>query len=95
MYSTSLRSVEGNGCKEIRQNGPNPLPQDNFSAPCQINAAMLRAERVYRNELRKTTIAQLVAAVEEADDGSIAARGCVFLSEHLRVSTSPTPQPED
>ena len=34
-------------CKEIRQNGPNPLPPEKFKAPCQINAAMLRAERAY------------------------------------------------
>ena len=75
-------------CKEIRQNGPNPLPQEKFAAPCQINAAMLRAERVYRNELRKINIADLIARVEETDDGSIAQRGCAFLSEHIRTSKS-------
>lgn len=73
-------------CKEIRQNGPNPLPSESFSAPCQINAAMLRAERAYRNELRKTTIAELIAQLMEADDGSIEARGCAFLSQHMRTS---------
>ncbi len=81
-------------CKEIRQNGPNPLPAEKFKAPCQINAAMLAAERVYRNELRKITIASLVAKVVETDDGSIAERGCAFLSEHLRTS-KPHPKPKE
>ncbi len=73
-------------CKEIRQNGPDPLPPEYFSAPCQINAAMLRAEQVYRNELRKITIASLNADVMRTDDGSIAERGCAFLQHHLRTS---------
>ena len=76
-------------CKEIRQNGPNPLPQEKFKAPCQINAAMLRAERVYRNELRKITLADLITQVMATDDGSIEARGCAFLNEHMRQSKSP------
>ena len=73
-------------CKEIRQNGPNPLPPEKFKAPCQINAAMLRAERAYRNELRKITVAALIADLMETDDGSIEQRGCAFLNEHLRTS---------
>ena len=51
-------------CKEIRQNGPNPLPKSYFSAPCQINAAMLRAEKAYRRELGKVTVAQLIEEVK-------------------------------
>lgn len=75
-------------CKEIRQNGPNPLPPEKFKAPCQINAAMLRAERIYRNELRKITVAGLIDQVTETDDGAIAERGCAFLNEHIRKSKS-------
>ncbi|WP_108882347.1 Rrf2 family transcriptional regulator [Anderseniella sp. Alg231-50] len=71
-------------CKEIRQNGPDPLPQKYFAAPCQINAAMLRAERAYRSELRGVTIQDLIDQVQAADDGAIAARGCAFLAGHLR-----------
>jgi Rrf2 family protein len=78
-------------CKEIRQNGPDPLPPEYFSAPCQINAAMLRAERAYRNELRGVTIQDLIAQVQTADDGAIAARGCAFLANHLR---QPKPDPK-
>ena len=77
-------------CREIRQNGPHPLPGKYFSAPCQINAAMLRAERAYRNELRGVTIHDLIAELEATDDGAIAARGCAFLADHLR---QPKPDP--
>lgn len=73
-------------CKEIRQRGPNPLPKERFNAPCQINAAMLRAERLYRSELRKVTVADLNTSVMESDDGSIEQRGCAFLSQHMRLS---------
>jgi len=74
-------------CKEIRQNGPDPLPSSQFKAPCQINAAMLRAERAYRAELRRVTLADLLHELAEADtDGTIAARGCAFFDTHMRHS---------
>ena len=52
---------------------------------------MLRAERAYRNELRGVTIQDLIAKLEAADDGAIAARGCAFLANHLR---HPKPDPK-
>ncbi|WP_282093413.1 RrF2 family transcriptional regulator [Epibacterium ulvae] len=76
-------------CKEIRQNGPNPLNAKYFKMPCQINAAMLRAERAYRNELRQISIMDLNQNVEQTDhDGAIAKRGCAFFEEHMRQSNS-------
>jgi len=71
-------------CREIRRRGPNPLPQRMFAQPCAINAAMLGAERAYRAELRRVTIADILAAVEETDDGSIAARGCAYIAANER-----------
>ncbi len=73
-------------CKEIRQNGPNPLPARYFKAPCQINSAMLNAENAYREALRKVTVASLIAKVKKADDGAIAGRACMFFDEHLRLN---------
>lgn len=71
-------------CTEIRQRGPNPLP-GKPKAPCSINAAMLRAERVYRDELAKVTIADLLGDVRSKDeDGAVAARGCAFLARNER-----------
>jgi Rrf2 family protein len=71
-------------CSEIRQRGPNPLPDRYFSKPCGINAAMLKAERAYRAELAKTTVADIRTDLARADDGGIAARGCAFLELNER-----------
>lgn len=73
-------------CTEIRQRGPNPLPARMFKRPCQINAAMLRAEDAYRAELKRVSIADIAMAVDKADDGSIARRGCAFLAANERKS---------
>lgn len=74
-------------CAEIRQRGPNPLPDRYFSKPCGINAAMLKAERAYRAELAKTTLADIRTDLARADDGGIAARGCAFLELNERKTT--------
>ncbi len=72
-------------CKEIRQRGPNPLASDAYAAPCQINAAMLRAERAYRQELRKVTLADLNAELAASDHGTaVEQRACQFFEHHLR-----------
>ncbi|MQB08285.1 Rrf2 family transcriptional regulator [Agrobacterium sp. ICMP 6402] len=71
-------------CAEIRQRGPNPLPGRYFTKPCGINAAMLKAEKVYRAELAKTSIADILGDLASNDDGGIAARGCAFLELNER-----------
>jgi Rrf2 family protein len=75
-------------CQEIRQRGPNPLPKSKFIKPCGINVAMLRAEQAYRAELRKVTIADLIADLNATDDGMILERGCRFLALNERHSTT-------
>ncbi|HTO33245.1 MAG TPA: Rrf2 family transcriptional regulator [Pararhizobium sp.] len=75
-------------CGEIRQRGPNPVPDRYFTKPCNISATMLRAERVYRAELAKTSIADLGIQLAEIDDGPIAARSCAFLEIHERKATA-------
>jgi Rrf2 family protein len=74
-------------CAEIRQRGPNPLPGRYFSKPCGINAAMLKAEKAYRAELAKTTVADISDDLARTDDGGIAARGCAFLELNERKTT--------
>lgn len=72
-------------CKEIRQKGPYPLSKDHYRSPCQINAAMLRAEQAYRNELRSVTIEQINTQLMNDDrDGAIAARGCKLMDMQMR-----------
>lgn len=83
-----LLAVEGSApafrCNEIRQRGPNPVSDRFFASPCNISSAMLRAERVYRAELAKTSIADIGIELTALDDGSIAARSCAFLEIHER-----------
>lgn len=73
-------------CGEIRQRGPNPLPGRYFNAPCGINSAMLKAEKAYRAELAKVSMADIAIGLAAVDDGGIAARGCAFLELHERKS---------
>lgn len=71
-------------CNEIRQRGPNPVGSHLFGKPCNIASTMLRAERAYRAELAKTSVADLGVQLAALDDGSIAARSCAFLELHER-----------
>jgi Rrf2 family protein len=75
-------------CAEIRQRGPNPLPGRYFTKPCRINAAMLKAEKAYRAELAKVTMASILEELAAADDGGIAARGCAFMAMNERKTNS-------
>jgi Rrf2 family protein len=83
-------AVEGTApafrCNEIRQRGPNPVP-GKPTKPCGIASAMLKAERAYRNELARVSIAAIIEDLNETDtDGAIAARGCAFLDINERRS---------
>lgn len=73
-------------CTEIRRRGPRPASARVLKNPCAINVAMLRAEKAYRAELQRVSIADIVAAVAAHDDGSIARRGCAFIAAHERRS---------
>ena len=75
-------------CAEIRQRGPNPLPGRYFTKPCGINAAMLKAEKAYRAELAKVTMASILADLMADDDGGIAARGCAFMQINERQTNA-------
>lgn len=75
-------------CAEIRQRGPNPLPGRYFTKPCGINAAMLKAEKAYRAELAKATMASILADLAADDDGGIAARGCAFIELNERKTNA-------
>lgn len=75
-------------CTEIRQRGPNPLAGVP-TMPCEINAAMLRAERAWRTELGKVSLADIGTEVANHDaDGRIAARRCAFLEQRERPQTA-------
>ena len=71
-------------CAEIRQRGPSPVAAHFFKAPCAVNAAMLKAERAYRAELRQVTIADLSNAGSAALGKAITTRTCAFFDLHER-----------
>ena len=73
-------------CGEIRRNGPVKLPASAYVKPCGNNAAMLRAEKAYRDELRRVRIADILSELDRLDDGTIAARSCWFRDIHERRS---------
>lgn len=71
-------------CAEIRQRGPRPLDKKFYKSPCQINAAMLKAEQVYRAELRKTVISELLVGSEPELIEAIDERECWFMARNAR-----------
>ena len=48
-------------CGEIRQCGPAAKPAAHYKSPCTVASAMWKAEALWRAELAKTSIAQIVA----------------------------------
>ena len=88
-----VAAVEGEApafrCAEIRQRGPMPVASHFFKSPCAVNAAMLKAERAYRAELKKVTIAGLRGDRGSPLGKAITARSCAFfdLNERNRTST--------
>jgi Rrf2 family protein len=73
-------------CSEIRQRGPSPIAERFHKAPCGINVAMLRAEKAYRAELEKVSIADLSVDPRSALGAAIMTRACGFLEEHQRTT---------
>lgn len=73
-------------CKEIRRRGTGAgtISARLLAMPCQINAAMLRAEQAWRKELASVSVADIATETARIDDGTIAARGCAFIARHGR-----------
>ncbi len=71
-------------CMDIRRGGPVKLPASAYTKPCGINAAMLRAERVWRAALAETSIASIMADFNaEADPRSVEVV-CAFVARNRR-----------
>jgi len=71
-------------CAEIRQRGPSPIAERFHRAPCGVNAAMLRAEKAYRTELAKVSMADLSVDPRSALGAAISERACGFLELNQR-----------
>jgi Rrf2 family protein len=64
-----LEAIEGTAspflCQEIRQRGTGAARPDECTRPCAISTVMARAHQAWRDSLRATTLADLVAAVPQ------------------------------
>ncbi len=79
-------------CGEIRQNGPVKLDASAYVKPCGINAAMLRAEKIYRAALAAERLSDIVKNfMTDADPRSVAA-ACSFVARHQRPQKSSSPK---
>ncbi|MDQ1374324.1 MAG: hypothetical protein QOJ09_1662 [Actinomycetota bacterium] len=71
-------------CSEIRQRGPGGLPAAAYKVPCGIARAMWRAEDAWRESLRGTTIADLLAGLARDVDPRGAVKAATWMQEVLR-----------
>jgi Rrf2 family protein len=74
-------------CSEIRQRGPSSLPAKTYRVPCVINVTMLRAEKAWRAELARTTIADIDGEVACTADASQLAKGGEWIKQNQRPAS--------
>lgn len=55
-------------CTEIRQRGPSAIAPEHYVGPCGIARAMWDAEAAWRDALRRVSIGDLVAELDETVD---------------------------
>jgi Rrf2 family protein len=62
-----VEAIEGEApafrCTEIRRRGPSAVPAREYRTMCAIHVAMNRADEAWRQELRTTSIADLVRTI--------------------------------
>ena len=68
-------------CTEIRQRGPAAVAPSEYQRPCGIHRLMVRADTAWRDELRNTTIADLLAGVVSDAPAGALAKGAQWLKD--------------
>jgi Rrf2 family protein len=71
-------------CSEIRRRGPTAMPAREYTKPCGIHAAFDRADEVWRAELAKTTVADLLMEVLRDAPRPALEKGARWLQEAVR-----------
>ncbi len=71
-------------CTEIRRRGPSAGAPSEYPMPCGIHRAMVRADVVWRDELRKTTIADLLVGVAADASPEALTKGIEWLQKEMR-----------
>jgi len=71
-------------CSEIRRRGPLAMPAREYTKPCGIHRAFTRADEVWRAELAKTTIADLLIGLLHDVPRTALEKGALWLQESAR-----------
>jgi Rrf2 family protein len=71
-------------CEEIRQRGPSACGPAAYRRACGISLAMARAERAWREELKKTSVGDLVVDLLVHVHPEAATKSAVWLEEVAR-----------
>ena len=71
-------------CTEIRRRGPAAVPARNYTKMCGIHRAFVGADEAWRAELRRTTVADLVAGVLADAPRAALEKGARWLGEAVR-----------
>jgi Rrf2 family protein len=83
-----VEAVEGREpsfrCTEIRRRGPARVRLSLYSPVCAIAAVMYRADEAWRNELRRTTLADLLASLARSVPSEAVAKGTSWMEGALR-----------
>jgi len=67
-------------CSEIRRRGPSAVPAREYAHLCGINRAFIRADELWRDELRRTTVQDLVLGVMREAPPAAIQKGARWLS---------------
>lgn len=71
-------------CTEIRRQGPARVAAREYRVPCSIHVVMQRADDAWRDELRRTSIADLVGMVAASASPEALLKGMGWIQEVLR-----------
>ncbi len=83
-----VEAIDGNEsafrCSEIRRRGPVAMPAREYTKPCGIHRAFTRADEVWRAELAKTTVADLLIGLLNDVPRTALEKGARWLQESAR-----------
>ena len=71
-------------CSEIRRRGPLAMPAREYTKPCGVHRAFTRADEVWRAELAKTNIADLLVGLLHDVPRTTLEKGARWLQESAR-----------
>jgi len=77
-------------CSEIRRRGPSAVGARSYSPTCGIAAAMWRAEAAWKDELARTSIADIAQTVMTQAPPAALEKGAVWLNGVLERRSSAT-----